>query len=207
MTDRQRREALQAYGASISFMDAQVGRVIDAVDRLGIANRTIIVMTSDHGYHMYEHGLWQKMSLFENSARVPLIIAAPGVPGNGRSTSALVELVDLYPTLAGLCGFSGPDYLDGVSLEPVLSDPSRTVKESAFTQVRRGAWNGYSVRTDKWRYTLWDDGERGEQLYDMTTDPGETRNVAQDPGQAENVTGLRQRLRQYAALGGAVIPK
>jgi arylsulfatase A-like enzyme len=201
MTDQQRREAIQAYWASISFMDAQVGRVVEALDKLGLAENTIIVMTSDHGYHMYQHGLWQKMSLFENSARVPLIVAAPGAKGNGKSAAGMAELVDLYPTLADLCGLQAPDYLDGQSQRPLLDDPSQSVKDAAFTQVRRGNFDGYSIRTAKWRYTLWDDGQRGEQLYDMQADAEETNNLADDPKHAQTVAQLRERLREYAKNG------
>jgi iduronate 2-sulfatase len=199
MSDALRREAIQAYWASITFMDAQVGRVVEALDRLGLAERTVIVMTSDHGYHMYDHGLWQKMSLFENSARVPLIIAAPGARGNGRATGSLAELVDLYPTLADLCGLQAPDYLDGTSQRPALDDPAKLVKTAAYTQVRRGRYDGYSVRTQRWRYVLWDDGRQGEQLFDMQNDPRETTNLAADPQHAQVVQELRQLVRQYAA--------
>jgi arylsulfatase A-like enzyme len=198
MSDDLRRQAIQAYWASISFMDAQVGRVLDALDRLGLADRTIVVFTSDHGYHLYDHGLWQKQSLFERSARVPLIVSAPGKTGNGRRTRALAELVDLYPTLADLTGLPTPTYLDGVSLAPVLTNPAGAVKEAAFTQVRRGETHGYSIRTDRWRYTSWDDGRQGEQLYDMAADPRETTNLASDPTWAATVAELRQRLRDYA---------
>lgn len=198
MTDRQRREAIQAYHASITFMDAQVGRVLSALERLGLADNTVVVMTSDHGYHMYEHGLWQKSSLWENSARVPLIIAAPGAHGNGKSTSSLAELVDLYPTLADLCGLKPPAYLDGVSQRPVLDDPSRSVKDVAFTQVSHNKVPGYSVRTGRWRFTLWADGRQGEQLYDHEADPGEMTNLAADPKHAETVAQLRERVKRYA---------
>lgn len=201
MTDEQRREAIQAYWASITFMDAQVGRVVAALDRLGLAKSTVVVMTSDHGYHLAEHGLWQKMSLFENSARVPLIIAAPGAKGNGRSTRSLSELVDLYPTLADLCGITPPNYLDGVSLQSVLDDPSKSAKPAAYTQVKRGQFHGYSIRTDNWRYTLWEDGKQGEQLHDMQADPKETTNVAARPEHAAIVKDLREQVRKYA--GGA----
>ncbi len=147
---------------------------------------------------MYEHGLWQKMSLFENSARIPLIVAAPGMAGNGRVTESLAELVDLYPTLAELAGLPVPDYLDGCSLVPVLQDPTRTVKDAAFTQVRRGRYHGFSIRTARWRYTMWDGGKRGEQLYDLQTDPRETDNRAADPALTETVAQLKARLIDYA---------
>jgi choline-sulfatase len=198
MTDRLRREAIQAYWASITFMDAQMGRVLEALQRLGLAEKTIVVMTSDHGYHLYEHGLWQKQSLFENSTRVPLIIAVPGTGTKGRSTTALAEMVDIYPTLADLCGLPAPGYLDGTSLRPVLKDPSGSVKDAAFTQVRRGSFHGFSIRTVRWRYTLWDDGRQGEQLYDMQADPGETSNLAADSRLAATVAELKERVRQYA---------
>ncbi len=202
LDDAMRRKAIAAYHASVSFMDAQVGRLLDALQRLGLADRTIVILTSDHGYHMYEHGLWHKMSLFENSARVPLIIRVPGAAGNGKATEALAELVDLYPTLADLCGLPAPEYLDGVSLRPVLEDPSRHVKQAAFTQLvrrRRGErYHGFSVRTLRWRYTLWDMGRRGEQLYDMQNDPGETTNLATDPRYREVVQHLRALVVQYA---------
>src|SRR5262249_1953411 len=157
LTDRQRRQAIQAYWAATTFMDAQVGRVLAALDRLGLANNTIVVMMSDHGYHLYDHGLWQKMSLFENSARVPLIVAAPEGRGNGKQSKALAELVD----------------------------PSANIKDAAFTQIRRGGdYDGYSIRTARWRYVLWDSGRRGEQLFDIENDPKETQNLAADPASA-----------------------
>lgn len=198
MPDAQRRQAIQAYRASITFMDAQVGRVLAALDRLGLAEKTVVVFTSDHGYHTYEHGLWQKTSLFENSARVPLIVAAPGAKGNGRATKSLAELVDLAPTLADLCGVKTPDYLDGKSLRPVLDDLTRSVKPAAFTQVKRGQFLGYSVRTERWRYTLWADGRQGEQLFDMEQDPHELKNLVGDAGFGEVVKDLRTQVREYA---------
>lgn len=199
LTDRQRREAIQAYWAATTFMDAQVGRVLSALDRLGFASNTVVVMLSDHGYHLYEHGLWQKMSLFENSARVPLIVVAPGAKGNGKPSKALAELVDLYLTLADLCGLPAPKYLDGKSLKPVLEDPSATVKDAAFTQIRRGSdYDGYSIRTARWRYTLWDDGRRGAQLFDLEADSHEAQNLAADSRHASLVENLKRRVRAYA---------
>ncbi|RUL85638.1 sulfatase [Tautonia sociabilis] len=194
MSDDLRREAVQAYFASITFMDAQVGKVLDALDRLGLSDNTIIVMTSDHGYHLGEHGLWQKMSLFEESARVPLLIAAPGVSKGGTVSTAPVGLVDLYPTLAELCGVSPPDNLQGQSLVPLLRDPEAPGRGWALSQVRRGGgpngFEGYSIRTPRWRYTEWDDGGRGRELYDHDADPRELTNLADDPGHAETVAEL-----------------
>ncbi|MCA9203298.1 MAG: sulfatase [Planctomycetales bacterium] len=201
MDDPLRREAIQAYWASIEFMDAQVGRVLDALDRLELDDNTIVVFTSDHGYHMYDHGLWQKQSLFENSARVPLIVAAPGAKGRGKATESLAELVDLYPTLADLCGLPAPDYLDGNSQRPVLDDPRTAVKDAAFTQVRRGQSHGYSIRTPRWRYMLWADGDDGEQLFDMQADPSEAKNLVDDARYASTVAELKQRVLAYAKAG------
>jgi arylsulfatase A-like enzyme len=202
MTDALRQEAIQAYWASISFMDAQVGRVLDALDRLGLADSTTLVLTSDHGYHLADHGLWQKMSLFEDSARVPLIIADPGSANRGESSDALCELVDLYPTLADCAGLACPESLEGVSLRPVLDDPKRSVKSAAYTQVERGRVFGYSVRTDRFRYIEWQGGEKGRQLYDMQADPEERLNLADDPQFANEVAALRSLLQAYAAPTG-----
>jgi arylsulfatase A-like enzyme len=177
LEDRLRREAIQAYRASITFMDAQVGVMLSALERLGLSQNTIVVFTSDHGYHLGDHGLWQKMSLFERSARVPLLIAAPGAPGNGRAAGGVVELLDLYRTLADLAGLTPNTDIEGTSLRPMLDDPRVTVKPYAFTKVRAG----YAVRSERWRYVEWSGGEAGAQLYDMERDPGETRNLAADP--------------------------
>jgi iduronate 2-sulfatase len=193
MSDAQRREAIQAYYASTSFMDAQAGIVLDALERSGLSRRTVVVFMSDHGYHLADHGLWQKMSLFERSTRVPLIIAAPDAKGNGHVSRGPVELVDLYPTLAELAGLPAPEYLDGVSLRPMLDNPDRSVKEAAFTQVR----DGYAVRTARWRYIEWAEGAKGAQLYDMERDPAEISNLAQDARHADTVAEMKALLQKY----------
>ncbi len=133
------------------------------------------------------------MSLFERSARVPLIIAAPGAKARGAAAGGLVELVDLYPTLADLANLKPNAPLDGVSLVPMLQDPARTVKDAAFTQAR----NGYAIRTDRWRYIEWANGEQGAQLYDMDRDAAESVNLANDARHAAAVGELRERLAAY----------
>lgn len=193
MPDAQRREAMQAYYASTSFMDAQAGVVLEALERLGLSKRTVVVFTSDHGYHLADHGLWQKMSLFERSTRVPLIIAAPDAKANGHVARSPVELVDVYPTLADLAGLQAPEYLDGVSLRPMLDNPDRSVKDAAFSQAR----DGYAVRTARWRYIEWAEGAKSAQLYDMDSDPGETGNLAQDARYADTVTEMKGLLQKY----------
>jgi iduronate 2-sulfatase len=192
MTTQQRKEARQAYFASISFMDAQVGRVVDALDELGLAEKTIVVFTSDHGYHTGEHGLWQKKSLFEMSARVPLIVVPPKAGGKGKISPRTVELIDIYPTVADLCGLKAPDYLDGVSLKPLLENPVSSWDRAAYTQVMRDTFHGYSVRTEQWRYTEWDNGKEGVELYDHANDSGELKNLAADPAHAATVEKLRK---------------
>lgn len=183
------RQALQAYHASVSFVDAQIGRVLEALDRLKLADHTIVVLWSDHGYHLGEHlGMWQKRSLMEESARTPLIIRAPGTRGQGRASMRIVELVDLYPTLTALCGLETPPHLGGRNLQPLLEDPSAEWDGHAFTQIIRPAdarFNqpvmGRSLRTARWRYTEWNEGREGLELYDHEKDPDEFTNLAKTP--------------------------
>lgn len=179
------RESIRAYYASISFLDANVGRLLDALDRLGLAERTLVVFWSDHGYLLGEHGLWMKQSVFEASARNPLIVAGPGV-AKGKASPRTVELLDLYPTLADLCQLDGrPQNLAGASLRPLLARPNAAWQRPALTQVRRGNdtdnFMGYSLRTERYRYTEWDEGRRGVELYDYVRDPREERNLVEDP--------------------------
>jgi iduronate 2-sulfatase len=198
LTEQQRRECIQAYFASITFMDAQLGKVLDALDELKLAKNTIIVFWSDHGYLLGEHGQWMKMSLFEQAARVPLIISAPGL-SSGKGCARTVELVDVYPTVAELAGLQLPGKLDGESLVPLLQNPRSKWMYPAFTQVRRplGEGNttiGYSVRTERWRYTKWGpNGEHGVELYDHAHDPGELTNLA-------NTTKLGKTIDELRAL-------
>jgi len=181
--------AIQAYYATISFMDAQVGQVLDALDELGLRDNTIIVFTSDHGYHMGEHGYYQKMTLFENSDRIPLIISYPGQKTKGQITNSLVEMIDFYSTLSELAGISYPDYVAGKSMVPVLEDASATIRESALSQITTDymrrfmePYYGYTIRTDQYRYTRWEEGgEDMIEFYDRMSDPAEMINLANDP--------------------------
>jgi arylsulfatase A-like enzyme len=183
------QQAMQAYYAAISFADAQLGLVLDALDETGLAENTIVVFTSDHGYHMGEHGYWQKPTLFENSTRVPLIIAGPGVEAKGSKTESFAELVDIYPTLAALCGVQAPGFLSGVSLVPILDDPNASVRNSAFTQAvfKLSKGSGYTVCTSRYRFTRWVEGggPNNTELYDHESDPQELHNLARDPKYAD----------------------
>ena len=202
LTDEQCRECTRAYYASITFMDAQVGRLLDALDRLKLADNTIIVLWGDHGYLLGEHGQWMKQSLFEESARVPVIISAPGEKGNGQGCPRVVETIDIYPTLCDLAGVAAPDNLAGVSLRPLLENPMAPWSRPAFTQVRRQGFPGRSVRTERWRYTEWDHGRKGVELYDHEADPREFKNLARDPKYAATVRQLRGLLRKTFADEG-----
>jgi iduronate 2-sulfatase len=212
MTDGQRREARQAYYASITFMDAQVGKLLETLDRLQLTDQTIIVFTSDHGYHLGEHGLWQKLSLFEPSARVPLLMVAPGATQTGSVVMAPVSHLDLYPTLTELCGVDAPKNVQGQSLVPLLQDASAPHRGWALSQVERpasaresssdredGPFFGYSLRTPRWRYTEWDGGREGRELYDHRDDPGELRNLAKDPAHAGTCAELAAQLATAVA--------
>lgn len=197
VTEQQSREAKRAYWAAVTFMDRQVGRLLDALERLKLADRTIIVFWGDNGYHVGENGLWKKQSLYENSARVPLLIAAPGQRAKGQASARTVELLDIYPTLADLCGLTPPSHLQGRSLRPLLDDPKAAWDKPAFTQVWRGSFPGHSVRTERYRYTEWDNGKKGVEFYDYEVDPNETRNLAADPKYADRLAELRALLRKH----------
>ncbi|UCD28453.1 MAG: sulfatase, partial [Planctomycetota bacterium] len=165
-TNQERREFMRAYYAGISFMDAQVGKLIAALDRLELWHDTTVVFLSDHGYHLGERGWWNKNTLFELSARSPLIVVTSRMNRKAGNCSRIVEFVDIYPTLADLCGLPAPVNLEGTSFRPLLNETVLPWKKAAFTQVQRGKIAGCSVRTERWRYTEWDRGKQGVELYD-----------------------------------------
>lgn len=183
---QQRKEVLRAYYASITFMDAQVGKLLDALDELGMAENTIVVFWSDHGYNVGQHGQWMKQSLFEHSARTPLIISAPGMAEN-KITESIVEMLDIYPTVADLAGLQTPSEIQGKSLRKLMEHPELNWDNQAYTQVYRRPnkdnpneriIDGRSVRYKQWRYTEWNNGEDGTELYDYDNDPKEFDNLA-----------------------------
>jgi iduronate 2-sulfatase len=198
MNEADCRESKRAYYATTSFMDAQAGRVLDELDRLGLRDDTLVVFMSDHGYLLGQHQSWQKWALFEEGARVPMIIDSPGMTTRGRSTNAIVESIDLFPTLADLCGLTPPKELQGRSMAPMLRDPNASIHDAAYTVIQLQQQKGRSVRTDRWRYTEWDNGRAGAELYDHASDPREQTNLAKDPAHAATVRELSAMLRASA---------
>jgi len=199
-----RAEAIAAYYAAITYMDRQVGVLLDQLDRLKLWERTVVVLFSDHGFHLGDHGgLWAKLTLFEQSARTPLLIAAPG-GARGKASRRVVELLDIYPTLAGIAGLPAPKGLAGRSLLPLLKNPERVWAHPAFTMVfhetEAGKVEGRSVRDERWRYTEWDGGRKGIELYDHRLDRREFTNLAGEPRFATVEARLRELLHQRERL-------
>ena len=197
------RELVRGYRASVSFIDAQIGRLLDALERLDLADNTIVVLWGDHGWQLGEHGFWCKHTNFEVATRVPLIIAAPGIPGD-RDCTRLVETIDIYPTLCELAKISKPAHLQGKSLLPLLLDTDSAHKEVVFSR-----WGGGdSVRSDRYRYMeMRSDGGRGElqatALFDLKADPEENQNLSEDPAAAAVRQALKARLDAIRAEFGS----
>ncbi len=197
------RQLKHGYYASISYMDAQLGRVLAELERLKLRDNTIIVLWGDHGWKLGEHDAWCKHSTTENDTNAPLLLSVPGMKNAGAHTSALVEMVDIYPTLSELAGLPLPAHLEGTSMKPLLDAPDRPWKAAAFSQYPRsqkGGLMGYSMRTDRYRFTVWVDRNDktkvdATELYDQVTDPQENTNVASDPVNAELVAGLMTQWR------------
>ena len=194
MNEEQQRKVLGAYYASVAYMDAQVGKVLDELERLGLTENTIVVFTSDHGYNLGQHTFWQKQSLFEDAVRVPFLIAAPGVGKPDQKSKRVIELTGLYPTLAELCGLKLSTTIHGESFAELLRNPGEESfsENAAYTAARN---SGESICTARWRYTLWKDGRGGVELYDHDQDPGEFTNLAENPKYASVMEELGKRLR------------
>ena len=177
------RTIKEGYFATTSFVDSQVGRVLDKLKETGLDKNTIVIFTSDHGYHLGEHGHWQKRTLFENATRVPLIVAGPGINENEKIINAPVELVDIYPTIMDLLEIDTPEFVSGKSFAPLLKDSSARVRESALTEliINNNKTQGYSIKTDRYRLTQWgENGSLGYELYDHDFDKEELNNLAEN---------------------------
>ena len=191
------KKAILAYYATISFLDAQIGRVLDGLEQNGLKDNTIVLFSSDHGYHMGEHGHYQKNTLFENADRVPLIMSSPGMKAAGKRSQSFVEMIDFYRTLSDLAGLTEPpSYVQGASLRPILDDVSARVRPNAFTQLI----NGYTLRTRDFRFSQWKTNEPCNiELYDRRKDPEEMVNLAKNPDYAAQVRRLKTLLAKRIA--------
>ncbi|MFT5130180.1 MAG: iduronate 2-sulfatase [Rhodothermales bacterium] len=188
---RRQRKAVGGYYASVAYMDAQVGKVLYALDASGVADKTIVIFTSDHGYHLGEHDFWAKVSLRDESAGIPLIISVPGK--KPAVCASFAELLDLYPTTAALCGLEVPERLQGKNLSPVFDDPSHAVRETAFSVAPMR--KGFLLRDDRWAFIQYREGEKGEvELFDVHKDPKQFANLAKNPEYAPMVTRYREQL-------------
>lgn len=198
--DDLKRDLIHGYYASVSYMDAQLGRVLDEVERLGLDENTIIVLWGDHGWHLGDHGSWTKHSNYEQSNRIPIIFHAPGVAKPGRSSKQLAETVDIYTTLSSLAGLPkpmGPQPIDGVDLTSVLKNPNASVRGHAYHAYNKRSHLGRAIRTDRYRLVEWTPHGEGEveyELYDYEADPLETRNWASEKPQ------VLERLKTLLAL-------
>ena len=188
---RRQRKAVGGYYASVAFMDAQVGKVMKTLKEQGLEDNTIVIFTSDHGYHLGEHDFWAKVSLHEESAAVPLIISVPGK--KPAVCDSLAELLDLYPTLSSLCGLDVPARLQGKNISAMLDDPTYKVRDFAFSM--NGQWKGFLLREDKWAYMQYhEDASRGMELFDMEKDPQQYTNLAENPKYRSVVEGFKKKL-------------
>jgi arylsulfatase A-like enzyme len=202
LSEMQQRELKHGYYASVSFIDAQVGRLLDELDRLDLAQNTIVVLWSDHGWKLGEHGGWCKQTNYEIDTRAPLMIRAPGGAINGKSSDAIVEFVDVYPTLCELAGLPVPETLEGRTLTPLLDGTATKVKDAAFSQFPRkhqgGAFMGYAMRTDRYRYVEWLERGSGQivarELYDHSIDMEENQNIADRPENTVLLKSLSEQL-------------
>jgi iduronate 2-sulfatase len=191
VSDQTARELIRGYYAATSYTDAQIGRVLAELEKLGLRKNTIVILWGDHGWQLGEHGMWCKHTNFETSTRSMLMISVPGQKTRGSKTDALVEFVDIYPTLCELAGLPPTPGLEGTSFAPVIQDPKRPWKKAAFSQYPRPKLMGYAMRTERYRYVEWVDPSsrkvEGRELYDHQNDPDENVNLANQPEQVVNV--------------------
>ena len=206
--DALQKDLLRAYYACASYTDAQIGKLLDALDKNGLAENTIVILWGDHGWHLGDHGLWHKHTNFEQATRVPLFIHVPGQKNPGRATAGLTEYVDIFPTLTELAGLPPSTGLEGISFAPLIDNPDRPWKQAAFSQYPRPGLMGYSMRTERYRLTLWlsRDGnkEMDAELFDYETDPDETENLAKSASHAQTMKDLRA---QFAKGWRGALPR
>jgi iduronate 2-sulfatase len=207
VNDQQARQLIHGYFACVSFIDAQIGRIVDELDRLGLKENTIIILWGDHGWKLGEHGSWCKHTDFEIDTNAPLIISVPGMKNQGTKTRALTEFVDIYPTLCELCELSKPDQLEGISFVPLIKNPERPWKKAAFHLWVEAKYRfdleaqiiGYAMKTDRYRYIEWRHTKSGEikarELYDHQIDPQENRNAVDDPKYANTLKELERMMK------------
>ena len=194
----------KAYYATTSFVDAQVGRVLDKLKETGLDKNTIVVFTSDHGYHLGEHGHWMKKTLFDNGTRIPLIVSGPGINKNEKIMDAPVEMIDIYPTLMDLTGKKTPSFVSGKSFASLLKDSSKRVRKSALTELIIGSKDkmvqGYSIKTNRYRLTQWgENGVHGYELYDHKFDKPELNNLANEEAYRALKDSLEKVIRDRIA--------
>ena len=194
------RQLIHGYYACVSYIDAMIGRLLDELDRLKLRDNTAVILWGDHGWKLGEHAGWCKHTNFEPDTRVPMILSVPGVKTAGRRTWALTEYVDIYPTLCEVCSLPVPGHLEGHSMVALLEDPARPWKKAAFSQYPRGKVMGYSMRTERFRYTEWKDRTTGKvlarELYDHRKDPQENINAVAQQEYEQDVQHLAQMLKR-----------
>jgi arylsulfatase A-like enzyme len=199
-TPEEAQKVIEAYWASISFTDWNVGRVLAELDRLKLRDKTIVLFWGDHGYHLGEFGKWSKHgSLYEVGTRVPLIVSAPGAKANGQTVTAPVQSVDIYPTLCELCGLATPSGIEGHSLTGLLNDPAAKWEHPAYSVAGNPKNLGVAVRTARYRYAEWNNGNGGAMLFDEQTDPTESKNLIEDPQHQAVKAELSALAKKHAA--------
>lgn len=195
--DQDKREFLRSYYACTSFMDAQVGKLMDALKESGQMDNTLIVLFGDHGYHLGEHNWWNKVTIFEKGTNAPFIMAGNAIKEKGAKSESMFEFIDIYPTLAELFNLEGtPEYLEGKSFKNLLEDPSAPFRSEVRATTRRGEINGKMVKTKEWRYVEWNDGEKGAELYNQSEDPIEYNNLADNPEYQSVVEEMKELLNR-----------
>lgn len=195
-SDQDKREFLRSYYACTSFMDAQLGKVMKALEESGELDNTLIVFFGDHGYHLGEHDWWNKVTVYEKGTKAPFIVAGSGVTKKGVESDAMIEFIDIYPTLADMANLEAPEHLEGKSFKSVIKDPSKPFRNEVRAVTRRGDFFGKMVKNQDWRYIEWDNGEKGQELYNQDKDPVEYNNLADDPEYGEVINEMKALLHK-----------